>query len=140
MLHDEIKSDVERYLVSLPNPRTTAEEVRTYSPGEVDEYEESLRQLVKTAFQDNHSSDDPYRNELLTVYIKDKRNKIPNEYELATWLQKRLDDENRDDWFKISHCKIFELNSRKNDKKTDHKYKVIVHFCTPNDYWIEIDV
>jgi hypothetical protein len=78
-------------------------------------------------------------DELRTNYIKDKRNKIPNEYELTRWLQKHLDDD-RNEWFKISYCKIFDSGIKKKDKKMDHNYKVIVHFCYPKDYWIEVDV
>jgi len=51
-----------------------------------------------------------------------------------------LNDDDRNEWFKISYCKIFDLGVKKKDKKTDHKYKVIVHFFNPENYWIEVDM
>jgi hypothetical protein len=154
MLQSEVKSDIERYVASLPNPsRILAGQVPLiFFDEEASDnhrrYKTQLTDLVRLALgtdQAIHGSvEEELLDELYNHFIRTRDNKIPNEYELTTWLQKYFNCDN-DKSAQISHCKIFDLNSSsdstmKKAKRANHRYKLIVHFFNPKNYWIKIDV
>ena len=158
---DAVTSQVERYLVSLPD---RSKMLRDYFGSWLDDKDSGVDltifegiiadYLIIALISDYDASKftDPrpehYKlklHELRTKFIKDRNRTSPNDQELTRWMQENIHDSYslEDHWFKIQYCKIFENPKKiKNivDNVRNTKYTVIVHFSSPKGYWLQYNI
>ena len=158
---DTVTSQVERYLVSLPD---RSKMLRDYFGSWLDDkdsgvdlaiFEGIIADYLMIALISDYDASkftDPWPehyklklHELRTKFIKDRNRTCPNDQELTRWMQENINDRYsyEDHWFKIQYCKVFE-NPKKikniiDDVRTT-KYTVIVHFSSPNGYWLQYNI
>jgi hypothetical protein len=160
---ETVTSQLERYLVSLPD---RSKMLRDYFGDWLDDDDSGVRlavfegiiadYLMIALISDYDASEltDPrpehYKlklHELRTKFIKDRNRTCPNDQELTRWMQENINNGHEDHWFKIQYSKVFENPKKERitiknviDEVRATKYTVIVHFSSPNGYWLEYDI
>ena len=144
---NSVKSDYERYIISLPdrskvNWEYFLEDDRYDDFSWTDE-EDSMREHLKIALDPSYeSSRYPKSKEMRADLIQDKDRTIPNDQELTRWMRKKINDCSYDK--QIQFCKIFRNPKISklvyNTRYTE--YTVIVHYPASEDNlkWEEYDI
>lgn len=136
---NSVKSDYERYIISLPdrskvNWEYFLEDDRDDDFSWADE-EDSMREHLKIALDPSYeSSRYPKSKEMRADLIQDKDRTIPNDQELTRWMRKKINDCSSDK--QIQFCKIFrnpKIIGVYNNRYTE--YTVIVHYPPSEDNW-----
>jgi len=154
-----VKSDYERYILSLPD-RTN---LTLQHFGDVDindgfaatYYRTDMIECLTIALIPDYNPGTPYytnlSQELRTKIIQDKNRVIPDDQELTRWMKKHFDkiyNRDRCEWYTIQFCKIFmnpkslEHPKRLDDGKEVYniRYTVVVHYSVPKGDWKEYDI
>jgi hypothetical protein len=152
---ETVTSQVERYLVSLPD---RSKMLRDFFGEWLDHDDSGVRLAVFEGIiadnlmialisdYDTSKFTDPrpehYKlklSELRTKFIKDRNRTFPNDQELTRWMQENINNGYQDHWFKIQYSKVFENPKKERitikniiDEVRATKYTVIMHFSSPN--------
>jgi hypothetical protein len=136
---NSVKSDYERYIISLPdrskvNWEYFLEDDRYDDFSWADE-EDSMREHLKIALDPSYeSSRYPKSKEIRADLIQDKDRTIPNDQELTRWMRKKINDCSSDK--QIQFCKIFRNPKIIGVYSTRYtEYTVIVHYPPSEDNW-----